>query len=86
MQSIESTVAHPNERVLGVADGGEGAEVKDDGELGLLQWQGERSKRRVLDGGAQAVRGRGPTRGLQGQHQAGQGTCHLTQDHLISCL
>lgn len=28
---------YPNERILGVADSGEGAEVEDEGELGLLQ-------------------------------------------------
>lgn len=30
-------MTHPNERVFGVAYGGEGAEVEDKGELGFLQ-------------------------------------------------
>lgn len=77
---------YPNERILGVADSGEGAEVEDEGELGLLQGQGEGGKSRVLDAGAGAVGCWCPTTGCQCYCQAGQGTCHLAQYHFISCL
>lgn len=77
---------HPDQRVLGVADGGEGAEVEDEGELGLFHRQKNGSKSRVLDAGARPVWRLGSVGGLQAGHEAGQGTDHLTQHHFISCL
>ena len=79
-------MAHPYERILGVSDGGKGAEVKDEGELSFLQWQGEGSKSRVLNIWAGVARSQVPASEIQALHQAGQSTCHLTQYHFISCL
>lgn len=57
ISSIEKhSGTHPNERVLGVANGGEGAEVEDKDELGFFLGKGEGGKSRVLYAGAGAAR------------------------------
>lgn len=68
---------YPNERILGVSNSGEGAEVEDEDELGLLQGKCEMGKSRVLDAGTWDIRYWGSGAGGECSCQARQSTCHL---------
>lgn len=73
-----SKETHPNQRVLGIPNGGEGAEVEDESELCLLWGQSDGGKGRVLNAGKGVVGGQDTLSWLQGGQKTGQGTRHLT--------
>lgn len=76
-----STSTHPDERVLGVSNGGEGTEVEDEDKLGAVRGQldGGLAEGWVLYMGA----GRGQAQRCQ---EAIEGTAHLPKHKLVGCL